>query len=180
MKKNIFAFTLASLFFTGLAHADGQPLSLSIDGNVIDSSHPGSSCSVTLSKAAVTLTGATKSLPLWSDKVDTYDSAGAVQLVANDTCTSMIESGHIGYVFSGDYDMQTGPMTMKNTDVSSGAAKGVGIDVFVPSTHLPVLMGGTFKPTSNKTDLNLVLVKTISTPTGGHVSGNLTINVVTL
>ncbi|WP_312983303.1 fimbrial protein [Atlantibacter sp.] len=179
MKKMLPMFFSALSLIAGAqgnAQAEDVGATLSITGSVTQSI--AQSCSMYLSKNAVALLGDVSNLVKQGEDF----KAGAsidVSIGANSStaaCKQMADEGKLAYKFMGIADDADGTV-LSNSEISTGAAKGIGIGVFDSETKkLLKINEDTILAKSWANTFNVAMVKLNGqTATAGAVKSALTI-----
>ena len=173
MKKTLIGFAVSALFAMGSAQAAGNDTSatLNITGTV---TAPSASCAVQLGATIVNLEDDITNL-VNQNQTATHANEVAVSVVG-EGCANLVEENHIAYKFVGATDNAAGT-ALANSDVTAGAATGVGIGIF-DEANAPVKINSDTLLASQADKFKLQMVKLDGqTPVAGSVLGSLTVQI---
>ncbi|WNN48400.1 fimbrial protein [Siccibacter colletis] len=175
MKKILLVAAISALFSTGMACAKDYSSVVTIDGKVTT---PGEgSCSVSVDKTAISLSGITDELTEQGASASNPESLRIVVLGDLD-CSSRIAKHQIAVKFVGD-TVASDNTVLANAVTDASAAEGVGIGFYDSAKNPAEINGaGVVVPETKYFDYGLGLVKLNGqTPTSGNVHGTLTIDI---
>ncbi|EPE7079375.1 fimbrial protein [Cronobacter sakazakii] len=184
MKKSVLGLAVSALFMVGAAHAETNPndvsATLSVTGTVVENITD--FCSVNLS---------TNSISLESNVDDLVNQGDATLINASDMktvrlsiaggsdCQDQVAQGKMAYKFTGAADNADGTV-LANSNVSAGAATGVGIGLFTVG-HTPIKINQDTIPATNTLGGDILTINMVKLngqqAVAGDVTGSLTIEI---
>ncbi|MNZ45996.1 Fimbrial protein [compost metagenome] len=135
MNKSFLGLAISTLFMVGAAQADVNPNDVSATLSVTGSVTHEVNCAVNVGRSVVDLQSDIAKLAKQGD-TGNISSMQTVELSlsGDEECDSMAREGKITYSFHGTADSADGT-SLANTDLSVGAAQGVGIALYNVNDH---------------------------------------------